>query len=114
MCNAWPAKSKIVHGIGSNNRARRMRLQPARTRQRGSDLGDSLAATSAAVRGAGEGKSEEEGGDSGDDEKPAAADLMPVPGKVATSKAEEDDEKPKAAAVNENVVNPAAALKKDD
>ena len=56
LCNAWPAKSKIVHGIGSDNRARRMRLQPAKTRQRGSDLGDSLAATSAAVRGAGVGK----------------------------------------------------------
>lgn len=66
------------------------------------------------LRGAGEDKSEEEGGDSGDDKKPAAADLMPVSVGVATPKVEENDKKPEAAVVNENVVNPAAALKSDE
>jgi len=67
------------------------------------------------LRGAGEGKSEEKGGDGGEDKKPSAAAMMPVSESVATGKlVEENDKKPEAAAtesevVNENVVNPAAA-----
>ena len=72
------------------------------------------------LRGAGEGKTEEEeeGGDSGDDKKSVAA-MMPVSGGVPVVKGEEKDMKPEAATtksevVNENVVNPAAAVNSDE